>query len=311
MGRVFPRDEGLAFALVVLCAVSACSKTNNDAVDAVLTADDPCAVERLTPSEVEWLKENDTRRTPTGAVSRTSDYEAKLGQCKFRRNQELRVRQCADVAHALPTGKPASEVSALGDDERQLVQRVATGQLTADDLKHFNDEKGVPCADTPSGPALRDAMVKAAGRTTGAWFDADPVPDGLIAAVHAKGMDAVAAKELGTSADLKARAALDKGKSASDLEPGAKACQLASGLGAVVGPDCAATQQKYKALAAAQEAAQKREQARCDRLRSAREACTKQCEDRLPKDEVGFADFDKGLDCDERCERAVPMGSCE
>ncbi|HWA72802.1 MAG TPA: hypothetical protein VG937_10720 [Polyangiaceae bacterium] len=77
------------------------------------------------------------------------------------------------------------------------------------------------------------------------------------------------------------------------------------------GAKCKLARERRAGIVAKDEAAQKAKDARCATLKLAQDQCTQRCESRAPKDDLGFADFDKGLDCRERCEKQVPLSGCD
>ncbi|HTA93410.1 MAG TPA: hypothetical protein VK745_27720 [Polyangiaceae bacterium] len=303
---------GIAAAVILVAEGAAVASTiayrgHEKRVDAALTAIDECSVNTLRSDDVEWLHDEDTWHSPAGMdESRTSDYDARLSRCKAKQERVKHEQACAKAAQAVTDHQALPPLAPdIQPNEVALLERIANHTLGGDDLKLPQ----LPCSETASAASVESAFRSAATTLGTEWLVAG-IPGGLRSVVGRIGLAPSASDALRGKVEADADATLRTRPTLEGLSETVNACDNAKELTHSDGPNCSAARTRRETLLAKQAAAQKVQEARCDALKAAREQCTKQCEARLPKDDLGFSDFDKGLDCDDRCEKQIPLGDC-
>lgn len=281
---------------------------HEQAVNAALTGSAICQVQKLSPADVEWLHENSTWRAPSGIdESRASIYESRMQVCRKQEERAVREKVCAQVANALESRRPPeASAQVVGAGQLETLRRVAAHRVGVDDLRRFGE---LPCADTSDGERVRKAFLGAARELGPEWISAG-IPQELKSAMEESGLASAAAEALRRATETQA-AATGAAPTLDELNGPVADCDLTRRLAREDGPHCKQARDRRSALLAKLETADKAREARCEALKRKVELCTTRCEAKAPTDELGFSDFDKGLDCAEQCEKSIPLGSCE
>jgi hypothetical protein len=278
-------------------------------VNAVLVVDVECGARSLTPDEIAWVRQNDDWYRDSGVLeSRDSVYAAQITRCERAKTRRDHEAACAQSAAAVESRKPSDAQSGeLSLEDVALLKRVAERTLQVADLGRFDS---LPCADSGSNQRIRSAFIGAARELGGEWLGA-AAPMELQTAIKAAKLTQAATVALRNRVDENVATAL---KAAADIEALNHAvadCDVAVDLLGDDSPKCTHLRQVRDALTARNEVIQKAKEVRCDAARKALERCQTRCEASAPTDDLGLPDFDKGSDCDERCERAISLSSCE
>jgi hypothetical protein len=153
-------------------------------VDAALAAPDPCAALDIAPRDLERAttaqrQRADDRRTAC-QQRRAQDAEAaeaaRQHEDAVRREESAkqdRVARCDALATHVAGGEVQPDDAAAAAGQGPLLLRVARRALVPADMATTE----LPCADTPAGARLDDALATAVVASQAAWVAADDVSD--------------------------------------------------------------------------------------------------------------------------------------
>lgn len=143
-------------------------------IDTLLAETDPCSVEQV--------DENDLGHALAEQVQR---IEGKKRECAKIREREAYEASCSQLADHVETGKLSEQDGEAAKASRALLERVASGKVTAQDL--MIDATAMPCQDTPSGQRLWKSFTRSAGGAVELWTEAESVSDHVRSLLTAKG----------------------------------------------------------------------------------------------------------------------------
>lgn len=171
----------LLVALVVLGGAAAAGAWQHvvvlgaqNRIDALLADTDPCVAEQVDEKDLGHALEEQVQR-----------LEGKKAECARIREREAYAASCSQLADHVEAGKFSEQDAEAAKASRALLERVATGKVTAQDL--MIDATVMPCQDTPSAERLWKAFTRSVGGATELWTEAESVSDHVRSLLTAKG----------------------------------------------------------------------------------------------------------------------------
>jgi hypothetical protein len=265
-------------------------------IDGLLFGDDPCGVKSIDQTDREWMAQHDAVVRAQVKESRSNVHSIRLKQCESRRKKQTIDATCQLASVAIANGKVPDKLDHLTPEDVGQLGRIAAKSLTPADVEQY---PAIACRMTSAENEVDRSFARAAGASAKSLFAAKALGDDLATKISGAGLTAAAVEAIRSEAELLVAPAPDKpGENASTGK--LRICDRAKALGVEDGPRCGRLRQ-----------AEATRVKRCEALVRAHQTCVNRCEARGPRDELGFGDLDRALDCGETCDRQVPRNNCE
>ncbi|NUO54789.1 MAG: hypothetical protein HOV80_38600 [Polyangiaceae bacterium] len=185
--RIILRTVLFAIPMIALIGFTIAVVTfrlRRDAVDALLTGEDPCSVEAIPQEKLGWAstEQKGFIATKQAACDARRAEEKRLAEEEERRlakeravreAREARERECGALADEVEKGLLSEATRGVRDGHDALLDRIAKKTLEPSDLGP--DDPVLPCGDTPAKKRLESAYGTALLGDVSIWTQrADP-----------------------------------------------------------------------------------------------------------------------------------------
>jgi hypothetical protein len=165
--------------------------------------------------------------------------EGKKAECAKIRERQAYEASCSQLADHVEAGKLSEQDGEVAKTSRALLERVASGKVTTEDL--MIDSEAMPCQDTPSGQRLWKSFTRSAEGAVELWSQAESVSDHVRSLLTAKGagLSEAAREVLVTRVEKVTKRAITMGLEP-ELDRARRLCSLVDRLGYPKEPWCKA-----------------------------------------------------------------------